>query len=120
MRVPASSGKYIWTQHVFEKMKQYGLSESRLKRIIRFPSRIEEGIAPQTIAVMQPAGTKKYQEIWVMYRFLDNPSQQKKKNIITQLMGRRIKIITAWRYPGQSPARDPVPAAVLAEIHHLL
>ncbi len=52
--------KYIWTLHARVKMKFYGLAESRVKRIIRFPARYEEGIAPKTVAVMCPAGTKRY------------------------------------------------------------
>jgi len=37
----------------------YGLSESLVKRILRFPKRTEEGIAPNTLAVMKTAGSKK-------------------------------------------------------------
>lgn len=82
----------------------YGISEGRIKRVIRFPKRLEEGIVPNTIAVMQPAGTKRYQEIWVMYKV------QKPK----------LKIITAWRYPGKSPERDPIPKEVIEEVRRLL
>lgn len=101
-----SSGdqKYVWTLHARLKMKYYGLSESRIKRIIRFPARTEEGIVENTVAVMQPAGSKRYQEIWTMYK----------------VFKKKIKIITAWRYPGKSPARDPIPAEVLKEIKSLL
>jgi hypothetical protein len=96
--------KYSWTYHVGEKMRYYGIGEGRVKRIIRFPKRTEEGIVEDTIAVMQPAGTKRYQEIWVMYR----------------LMGKKIKVITAWRYPGKSPARDPIPTEVIEEVRKLI
>ncbi|MBI5732943.1 hypothetical protein HY967_03220 [Candidatus Jorgensenbacteria bacterium] len=54
---PRNDDKYSWTHHVFDKMRYYGISESRIKRIVRFPNRTEEGIASQTVAVMQPAGT---------------------------------------------------------------
>jgi len=101
---PKDDSKYAWTHHVFEKMKFYGISESRIKRIIRFPKRLEEGIVEGTVAVMQPAGTKRYSEIWVMYK----------------LAGRKIKIITAWRYPGKSPERDPVPQEIINEVRSLL
>jgi len=101
---PKDDSKYAWTHHVFEKMKFYGISESRIKRIIRFPKRLEEGIVEGTVAVMQPAGTKRYSEIWVMYK----------------LAGRKIRIITAWRYPGKSPERDPVPQEVINEVRSLL
>jgi len=101
---PKNDGKYFWTHHVYDKMRFYGLSENRIKRVIRFPKRIEEGIVLNTIAVMQPASTKKYQEIWVMYK----------------LFGKRIKIITAWRYPGKSPERNPVPKEIIEEVRSLL
>jgi hypothetical protein len=110
---PKEDSRYSWTAHVWAKMQQYGLSESRIKRIVRFPERTEEGIAPSTIAVMQPSnpitlnGRRSWkQEIWVMYK--------------VQKGEHRIKVITAWRYPGVSPKRDPVPAAIIREVQALL
>lgn len=39
----------------------------------------------------------------------------------TSLRGKKqIKIITAWRYPGKSPERDPIPADILREIKAIL
>lgn len=99
--------KYHWTYHVQDKMRYYNLSPSRITRIIRHPKRIEEGIAPKTTAVMQPAETKKYQEIWVMY-------QQGAKG------HGKIKIISAWRYPGKSPEHNPIPKDILEEVRDLL
>lgn len=113
----------LWTAHARQKMKFYGLSEQRLRRVLKFPQRIEEGIAPKTTAIMQPqrndfsqrrAGSgiiKKFTnkggveknrffgsknrrgtgEIWLMYQKI----QRQKKD--------KIKIISAWRYPGISP-----------------
>ncbi|MGC9603620.1 MAG: DUF4258 domain-containing protein [Minisyncoccia bacterium] len=104
----AGDEKYLWTAHARLKMRQYGLSEGRVKRIIRFPTRYEEGIAPKTVAVMQPAGTKRYQEIWAMYKLAKRGD------------AKSIKIITAWRYPGKSPLRDPIPQEILREIKQLL
>lgn len=99
---------YTWTQHSRIKMSYYGLSESRVKRVLRNPSRKEEGIAPKTFACMQPASTKTKdgkkmwsQELWVM-------AQQTKKG--------DTKIISAWRYPGMSKIRAPLPAEVQMEI----
>ncbi|MDD3156533.1 MAG: hypothetical protein PHP14_04045 [Candidatus Pacebacteria bacterium] len=64
-----NDGKYYWTNHVKDKMAYYGLSDSLVKRILRFPKRTEEGIAPDTIAVMKPMGSKKNPyEAWVMYQ----------------------------------------------------
>lgn len=86
--------RFYWTKHVKNKMRYYGLSENRLKRVLHSPDRKELGIAPTTVAVMQKAGTKKHPtEIWLMY--------QKDKT--------KTKIITAWRYPGISPKRQPPP-----------
>ncbi len=111
------SDKYLWTVHARLKLKYYGLSESRIKRIIHFPARTEEGIVENTVAVMQPAGSKRYTEIWAMYRLVKrvNPKPE-----IRNPKQKQIKIITVWRYPGKSPARDPIPAEVLKEIKNFL
>lgn len=68
-----------------------------MKRILRSPKRVEEGIAPDTIAMMQPASVKTTagkadwkQEIWIMVQ--DSDTER--------------KIISAWRYPGVSKPRD--------------
>ncbi len=84
-------------------MRQYGLSEARVKRVLRNPVRTEAGIAPKTVAVMQPNHPPKTgqlgkagkwsQELWVMY------ADTKKAR----------RIIAAWRYPGVSPVRQPPP-----------
>ena len=42
-----SQNNVIWTAHARIKMRQYGLSESRVKRILRWPRRLEKGIAPK-------------------------------------------------------------------------
>ena len=101
-KFPKNDEKYSWTNHVGRKMMFYGLSADRGKRVIRNPNRSEKGIAPNTIAVMQPAGSKKPSEIWVMY------ANRGKKKVI----------ITAWRYPGKSPIREaiPIPADILEEL----
>ena len=72
-----------------------------MRRIIRTPKRMEEGIAPDTFAAMQTAGYKRPYEVWVMY--------QKKSKVI---------VISAWRDPGMSPIRAPIPRPedVLAEL----
>lgn len=107
-------------------MQYYGISESRIKRIIRYPRRIEEGVADNTIAVMQPADSKRYQEIWVMYTLTKN-KETKIENNEEEVAFKtwrpndsKIRIITAWKYPGKSPERDPVPAEIIQEIQTLL
>jgi hypothetical protein len=103
LKEPKDDERFSWTKHCKEKMKFYGLSEAKLKRLFLNPKRTEEGIAPDTIAVMQSTGTKKHPtEIWLMY----------------QKFGKKIKIITAWRYPGISAAREeiPIPKDILSEL----
>ncbi len=109
------------------KMQYYGISEQRIKRIVRFPTRTEEGVAEDTIAAMQPAGAKGQQELWVMYKIVDgkkteNNSRDKTEKSIANyfLPSKKIKIITTWRYPGKSSARDPIPTEILAEIRGLI
>ncbi len=119
-----SAEKFIWTIHARVKMKYYGLAESRVKRIIRFPTRYEEGIAPRTVAVMQPAGTKRYSEIWVMYKLAPAARAISKfrmqNNKTRQNKQKAIKIITVWRYPGKAPVRDPIPQEVLVELKKII
>ena len=123
---PKNDAKYHWTNHVMGKMVYYGLSADRIKRVMRSPKRSEKGIAPDTIAVMQPgkaiAGalgkppTWK-EEIWVMYT-------QKKLETVTRKLKTNFSqpakkiIITAWRYPGKSPIREaiPIPNDILEEL----
>ncbi len=106
-----SDDKYYWTKHSLYKMRYYGLSGQRIKRIIRHPARIEEAIVPNLIAAMQPSGKKIYSEIWTIYALA-------KSNVKGQMS--RVKVITAWRYPGKSPARNPIPQEILNEIKNVI
>jgi len=118
-----SNKKLVWTQHSKIKMRQYGLSKSKLINLIYKPQRKELGIVSGTTAVMQtnrgsrnlPAHNNFSQkiivddkkgkfhytakktpgEIWLMYQDIKN------KNIR--------KIISAWRYPGVSKPGEAVP-----------
>lgn len=89
---PKNDEKTIWTKHVISKMKYYGLSENKIRNVIWRPERVEEGIAPETIAVMQRYGSlKNPKEIWVMFQNFKVNGKKKRR------------IISAWRYPGASP-----------------
>lgn len=123
------TGQYIFTLHAQYKMRQYGLSEQRIKNVLRHPERREEGIAPNTIAVMQPVSVKRIngkavwkQEIWAMYQQQSTKNNQQKNNqpgSQSRLLFTAdccLKIISAWRYPGVSPKRQPVPAEILREL----
>ena len=100
IRHSGEAGRFEWTMHVVSKMKQYNLSENRIKRVINNPKRTEEGIAPNTIAVMQPNSSRHSYEFWAMYQII----KSKVKN-----QNSKIRIITAWKYPGKSPIKGPIP-----------
>lgn len=149
---------YQWTRHAQWKMREYGLSEQRLKRVIRHPDRIEKSIVPKMVAAMQVAGTSKHRyEIWVMYSVCaaqtelkktcdlrkdgaftknkqytqKNPSpaarfrMERRKELEVKMntggLGEKtLRVISAWRYPGTSPKRDPIPEEILEEIRNLV
>lgn len=86
----------LWTMHSRDKMRQYRLSEGRVRRILNAPHRTEEGIAEGTIAMMQRSTGKSPYELWVM--------------VVEAPAGR--KVISAWRYPGVTEPRKELPQAV--------
>ena len=141
-----SNGGFVFTRHAEYKMRQYGLSVQKVKSVIRSPKRREEGIVPRTVAVMQPVGLKRIlddkparnathnasggetwkQEIWVMFQQSTKNSQQltgtkqqkirdKNPRLLLSANG-SLKIISAWRYPGISPKRNPIPEDILREL----
>lgn len=113
--------KYQWTNHSILKMKYYGFSQQRIRRVIKSPDRIEEGIVEKTIASMQTAGSEKYPyEIWVMYQISKSKVQKSKSLKVNLLKTKGIKIISAWRYPGKSPKNNPIPEKILNEIKSLI
>lgn len=106
-KVPQDSETIIWTKHAIEKMMQYQLSESRIRRVLHTPHRIEEGIAPQTIAAMQSVGTPKHpKEIWVMFQEIKTKNNKRNKKIKINPLHQKIRIISVWRYPGKTPIRE--------------
>jgi hypothetical protein len=52
------------------------------------------------------------QEVWAMY-------QKNLKSKIPNLKTGQVKIISAWRYPGVSPKKNPIPENILEEIENL-
>lgn len=125
LKLPENNEKIFWTRHSKDKMRQYQLSDKRVLKVFRRPSRKEEGIAKGTIAVMQTTGTKKHPtEIWLMYQIvkvkIGNPARNATpiKNAVStagwhSVAGgqkfKKIKIISTWRYPGQTPVGKPIP-----------
>ena len=129
---PRNDDKYVWTNHVVGKMTYYRISESLVKRVVRFPKRVEKGIAPGTTACMQPAGSKKNpSEVWAMYRpvadvahAFGNKSPKSERGQLPEgkiQFRERVVIITSWRYPGISPIGEPIPIPedILAEIDNM-
>lgn len=114
---PKNTDKFSWTNHSVRKMMQYQLSEARVKRVINNPKRKELGIAPGTIAVMQPNSSKHTHEIWVMYQVIKS-----KINPPAGGQNSKIRIITAWKYPGKSPIRGsiPIPLEILEELGEII
>ncbi|MDP1845705.1 MAG: hypothetical protein Q8L09_03045 [Candidatus Moranbacteria bacterium] len=122
-KIPKNTEKYEWTQHAVIKMKQYGLTAQRILRVVKNPKRLEEGIVKNTIAVMQPTsmstkdGKRVWtREIWAMYQIKRKTKSEKGKAFGRQ----KIRIISAWRYPGVSPKRDPIPEEILRELENML
>lgn len=134
-KVPKNDSKYYWTRHCVGKMMQYGLSPQRVKRVIRSCERVEEGVAKNTVAVMQPNaikidkdGKKKWsQEIWVMYQTPKASIKNEKdsSDLINNLKNKlfsqsQLKVISVWRYPGVSPKNNPIPSEILDELEEFL
>jgi hypothetical protein len=122
-KIPKNTEKYEWTQHAVIKMKQYSLTAQRILRVVKNPQRTEEGIVKNTIAVMQPSsfstkdGKRVWtREIWAMYQIKRKAQSGKIKAFGQQ----KIRIISAWRYPGVSPKRDPIPEDILRELESML
>jgi hypothetical protein len=127
--LPSKKEPLVWTKHALAKMQYYRLAPNKVKSVLNRPFRMEEGIAENTLAVMIPnklisknptAVLKKpsafnnwgrtfkhhKEEIWAMY--------QKRRG--------QIYIISAWRYPGESPVNKPLelPPDVYDDLHSFL
>lgn len=116
MNLPKDSRSRHWTNHVKGKMLFYRLSESRILRVLRSPTRQDVGIAPKTSAFMQRNDTsKRKEEIWVLVQQIANSKEQIAKS------GKTI-IISAWRYPGVSKpgATLPMPQGLADEIERFI
>lgn len=115
VKFPKNDKNFRWTQHIKDKMMFYGISEQKLKTILKGPDRKEGGIAEGTMAVMKRNDTpKRKQEIWLMYAVGSGSSINKKLGIKSSA---RV-MISAWRYPGKSqPGKQlPISDELMAEI----
>lgn len=114
VKFPKDTASISWTNHIKNKMAFYGLSESKIKSILSYPKRKEEGIAPDTFASMKRNDKKeRKEEIWIMY--IDKKDKMK---VSTLKKRSKILMISAWRYPGVSKvgAQIPIPEDILDEI----
>lgn len=110
-KIPKNTRYLAWTKHVARKMMFYGLSATKIKTVLSRYDRKEEGIAPNTTAVMKKSGSRKNpQEIWAMY--------QDKEIILDGIKTDRRIVITAWRYPGISKLKEkiPIPKGLIQEL----
>jgi hypothetical protein len=121
LRSPKNTERFEWTEHAKQKMKFYALSANRLKRILRNPERIEQGVAPHTVAVMQSNKSKKRpEEIWLMYRAIRSKGLTRKdiRGPKIEIEKQKVRIISAWRYPGKSPpGPPPIPDDIIKELN---
>ncbi len=143
-KFPKDDSATHWTSHVKSKMIHYGLGEGRIRRVIKNGTRREEGVAPNTVAIMQRNDTpKRKEEIWVMVQEAprkngislaplgtsaslrsEKLSARDKKFEALRISLRRPKmiIISAWRYPGiTKPGKAiPIPDDVMEELDRMI
>ena len=116
MQITLVKNKIYWTEHVKEKMRYYGLGENRILRVMRNPKRVEEGVAENTSAAMQRAGSVKHPyEIWMMYQ---RKGKRQKEKVKSKEDNNQIVIISAWKYPGITKPGSviPIPEDILNEL----
>ncbi len=143
---PEDCAKYKWTAHVKGKMRHYGLSASRVRRVIKSPMRVEYGVAQDTVAVMQPQSTRRgadgvktwSSEIWAMYQLGANSKKSESSKSKTAQIAKslavvgggdtiskiaqsvsapkKMTVISAWRYPGQTKVGESLPQEIWDEI----
>src|SRR6056297_3979890 len=99
-----SGKKIVWTKHAQKKIRYYSLPKTKLKRMLYEFDRKEQGIAPNTIAVMKRVKKTRETEIWLMYEEIEN----------------EIKIVSAWRYPGTTEKDESIyiPSDVFEELNN--
>ena len=110
-RFPKDDKNFHWTSHIKSKMLFYRISEQKIRTILKNPDRREEGIAPNTGAVMKRNDTpKRKEEMWVMYIAGGGSAFGGKSSKLT--------LISAWRYPGKSKEGKtiPIPEEILREL----
>lgn len=115
--IPRRQKLLQWTNHAKAKMHFYKLSESRVRHVLHAPKRIEEGVAPRTIAMMAPASVKTSMGRMAQRLSLGGDQEIAPKNketwtqeiwVMVQDNERGRTVISAWRYPGMTRPKDQV------------
>lgn len=108
IRFPKDDKKFSWTMHIKNKMLYYGISEQRVRSILKSPDRVEAGIAEGTSAVMKRKSSgKNPEELWVMYA--ETKKLKPTKEIKLERKSGKMLMISAWRYPGISKPGTAIP-----------
>jgi hypothetical protein len=121
IKFPQDDKQFSWTVHIKNKMLYYGLSEQQIRKVLKSPDRVEEGVAEATSAAMKRRGTKKTpEELWVM--FAERKKIRPTAGINLDSKKGRLIMISAWRYPGVTKpgASIPIPDDILAELAKIL
>jgi hypothetical protein len=91
-------------------------------RVVHSPKRVEEGVAPKTVAMMQPTAVRSAVLGEVSHHgakpgrmtFSNQNVTRSKESwsqeiwVMIQDLGKQRKIISAWRYPGMTRPRSEV------------
>ncbi len=130
--LPRSKPLY-WTYHAHDKMRHYGLSEARVKRVLHSPKRVEEGVAPKTVAMMQPVSIRRIEtapmKIGAPSRGGNRPAFAKASAgreetwtqeiwVMVQDKGGKRKVISAWRYPGKTKPRSEIALSLMKQAYN--
>lgn len=117
--------KIFWTQHSIVKMKQYGISKSKVLNLLHKPERTEQGFVPGTMGMMKT--NKLFNNItfkknlrldlkvktkWQPAFAKASACQRKAPGEIWLMYKDTVdqrKIISVWRYPGVSKPGEEMP-----------
>ena len=122
----------LWTHHARAKMNFYKLSEARVRRVLNSPKRIEEGVAPKTVAMMQPTSLifkinrdvvlsdvpRRYTERSRRTMSVSGPTRESWNQeiwVMVEDSRDRRTIISAWRYPGKTKPRSEISRTKMRE-----
>jgi len=132
MQFANRSKTILWTHHARAKMNFYKLSEARVLRVLNSPKRIEDGVAPKTVAMMQPTSLTFKIDKGVVSSDVPHPHLERGRKtqsvsgstketwtqeiwVMTEDSSNHRTIISAWRYPGKTKPRSEISLAKMRE-----